>query len=70
MKVKSISLLVKIILVVLGFVFSILKWCDILPNADFNEIWKACAFAYGISMGDIDFNITRDNWVEKKEQSK
>lgn len=70
MKVKTISLLVKIILVVLGFTFSILKWCDILPNADFNEIWKACAFAYGISMGDIDFNITRDNWVEKKEQSK
>lgn len=69
MKVKSISLLVKIILVVLGFAFSILKWCDILPNADFNEIWKACAFAYGISMGDIDFNITRDNWVEKKEKA-
>lgn len=69
MKVKNISMLVKIVLVVLGFAFSILKWCGILLNADFNEIWKACAFAYGISMGSVDFNITRDNWVEKKEQA-
>ena len=69
MKVKNISMLVKIVLVVLGFGLSVLKWCGILPNADFNEIWKACAFAYGISMGSVDFNITRDNWVEKKEQS-
>lgn len=68
MKVKNISMLVKIVLVILGFGLSVLKWCGILPNADFNEIWKACAFAYGISMGSVDFNITRDNWVEKKEQ--
>ena len=69
MKVKNISMLVKIVLVILGFGLSVLKWCGILSNADFNEIWKACAFAYGISMGSVDFNITRDNWVEKKEQS-
>ena len=66
MKVKQISMLVKIVLVVAGFGLSVLKWCNILPNADFGEIWKACTFAYGISMGDIDFNITRDNWIEKK----
>ena len=42
MKVKNTSLLIKIILIVVGF-------------------------AYGVGLGTIDFNICRDNWVEKKE---
>lgn len=67
MKMKSVSLIVKIALVVIGFGLCVLKWCGILPSADVNEIWKSVAFAYGVSMGTVDFNICRDNWVEKKE---
>lgn len=66
MKIKSVSLLVKIVLVVAGFALCVLKWCGVLTAADVKEIWMSCAFAYGISMGTIDFNICRDNWVEKK----
>jgi hypothetical protein len=69
MKMKTVSLLVKIALVVAGFGLSVLKWCGILPDADVGEIWKSCAFAYGVSMGTIDFNICRDNWVESKGES-
>ena len=66
MKMKSVSLLVKIVLTVGGFALCILKWCGKLPEADVKEIWYAVAFAYGVSMGTIDFNICRDNWVETK----
>lgn len=69
MKMKSVSLLVKIVLVVAGFGLCVLKWCGVLPAADVGEIWKSCAFAYGISMGTIDFNICRDNWVESKGET-
>lgn len=67
MKMKSVSLLVKIILIVAGFALCVLKWCGKLPDADVGEIWKSIAFAYGVGLGTIDFNICRDNWVESKE---
>ena len=67
MKVKNLSLIVKIILIVAGFALCILHWCGILPNAEINEIWRSIAFAYGVGLGTIDFNICRDNWVEGKE---
>ena len=70
MKMKTVSLLVKIFLVAAGFTLSVLKWCGILPAGDIGEIWKSCAFAYGISMGTVDFNICRDNWIEGKETAK
>lgn len=69
MKIKTISMLLKIALVIAGFALSVLKWCGILPEGDVGEIWKACAFAYAISMGTVDFNICRDNWVEPKEKT-
>lgn len=69
MKMKSVSLLVKIVLVVAGFTLCVLKWCGVLPAADVKEIWMSCAFAYGISMGTVDFNICRDNWVESKGET-
>lgn len=69
MKMKTISLLVKVALVVAGFLLSILKWCGLLPECDISEVWKSCAFAYGISMGTIDFNICRDNWIEGQNES-
>ena len=31
MKIKTISMLVKIALVIAGFALSVLKWCGILP---------------------------------------
>ena len=69
MKVKEESRLGKYILVITGFALSVLKWCGILPGADIKEIWYSVAFAYGVGLGTIDFNICRDNWVEKKEGS-
>lgn len=67
MKIKNVSLLVKIILIVVGFTLCVLKWTGVLPDADVGEIWKSIAFAYGVGLGTIDFNICRDNWVESKE---
>lgn len=67
MKTKTVSLLVKIALVAAGLFFCVLKWFGKLPNASVSEIWYAVGFAYGVGLGTIDFNIIRDNWVEKKE---
>lgn len=69
MKVKNISMLVKFILVIVGFTFCILHWVGLLPEAEIKEIWYSCSFAYGVSLGTIDFNICRDNWIEKKESA-
>ena len=66
MKVKEESRLGKYILVIAGFVLSVLKWAGILPGADIKEIWYSVAIAYAVGYGTIDFNICRDNWVEKK----
>lgn len=67
MKIKLISLLVKILLIALGFGLSVLKWFGKMPEGDIKEIWYAISFAYGVGLGTIDFNIVRDNWIEKKE---
>jgi hypothetical protein len=67
MKMKSVSFLVKIIMVIVGFALCILKWTNTLPNATIQEIWFSIGFAYGVGLGTIDFNICRDNWIEKKE---
>lgn len=63
---KKISLFVKILLIAIGLVLCVLKWLNILPNADVKEIWLSISFAYGVGLGTIDFNICRDNWIEKK----
>lgn len=69
MKAKSVSLWVKIILVVIGFTFCVLKWFGKLPDASVSEIWYAVAFAYAVGLGTVDFNICRNNWVESKEKT-
>ena len=66
MKVKDKSFLIKTLLVVGGFALCILHWCGLLPEAEIKEIWYSVMFAYGVSLGTIDFNICRDNWIEKK----
>lgn len=68
MKVKEKSFLIKIILVILGFTFCVLKWCGILPDAEVKEIWYAVGIAYAVSLGTVDFNICRDNWIEPKQE--
>lgn len=68
MKIKTLSLLVKILLILIGFGLCVLKWFGKLPDATVNEIWYSVAFAYGVGLGTIDFNIIRDNWIEKKEE--
>ncbi|MBQ5763799.1 MAG: hypothetical protein IIV96_04080 [Ruminococcus sp.] len=67
MKMKHLSLLVKIALVVLGFGLCVLKWFGKLPEATISEIWYSIAFAYGVGLGTIDFNIVRDNWIEGRK---
>ena len=66
MKVKNYSLLMKGIIVLLGFGLCVLKWFDLMPNATVTEIWGACGTAYGILLGTVDFNIIRDNETENK----
>ena len=61
MKVKSYSLLGKLVIVAVSYVLCVLKWLDILPNATVTEIWGAGATAYGLLLGTIDFNITADS---------
>lgn len=67
MKMKHLSLLVKIVLVVLGFGLCVLKWFGKLPEATISEIWYSIAFSYGVGLGTIDFNIVRDNWIEGRK---
>ena len=67
MKVKTVSLLVKILLTILGFSLCVLNWLGSLPGATTQDIWFAVSMAYGVSMGTIDFNIIRDNWMEGKK---
>lgn len=51
----------------MGFALCVLHWVGVLPEAEIKEIWLSIGFAYGVGLGTIDFNICRDNWVEKKE---
>jgi hypothetical protein len=65
MKIKDYSRLGKMILMIIGFVLSILKWINVLPNATITEIWQVIAFAYAVVFGTIDWNICADNIMEK-----
>lgn len=62
MTVKHYSQLFKLVLVLLGLTGSVMKWTGIFSNATINEIWVALSFAYGIGLGTIDLNITRDSF--------
>lgn len=70
MKNKEYSKWVKLLIIVLGIVGSVLSWFGLLGSATIDEIWKVCGFAYAISLGVMDFNISKDNWSEKKTESK
>lgn len=65
MKIKDYSRLGKMALMVIGFVLSVLKWINVLPNATITEIWQVIAFAYAVGFGTIDWNICADNIIEK-----
>lgn len=70
MKNKEYSKWVKLFIILLGFVLSVLSWFGLLGTATIDEIWKVCTFAYAISLGVMDFNISKDNWSEKKGEKK
>lgn len=65
MKNKDYSKVIKLVLIVLGFVLSLLKWFSILPNASITEIWQVIAMAYAVGLGTMDFNIIVDTWRGK-----
>lgn len=66
MKNKDYSKWLKLIIVILAMTASVLKWFDIMGNATISEIWQVAGFAYAISLGTMDFNIIKDNWMENK----
>ena len=66
MKNKDYSKWIKFGLIIVGFALSVLKWFGIMGNATINEIWEVIAFAYGVGLGTMDFNIIVDNFKEKK----
>lgn len=62
MKVKGVSLLVKMVLIILGFGFCVLHWLGKLPDATVRDIWVSISIAYGVGLGTVDFNICKDSW--------
>lgn len=70
MKNKEYSKWLKLLIIVLGMIGSVLSWFGLLGNATIDEIWKVCGCAYAISLGVMDFNISKDNWSEKKVEKK
>lgn len=67
MKNKDYSKWLKLVIVLLAAVATVLKWRGVLPEATVNEIWLSASFAYGISLGTMDFNIIRDGFTESKK---
>lgn len=65
MKNKDYSKWLKLLIVLLAVVASVLKWFGLMGSATIPEIWSVAAYAYGISLGTMDFNICRDSWVNK-----
>ena len=70
MKNKDYSKWIKFGLVVLGIGLSVLKGFGIMGNATISEIWEVVAFAYGVGLGTMDFNIIIDNLKEKISEEK
>ena len=70
MKNKDYSKWLKLLIVVLAVVASALKWFGLMGSATIPEIWSVAAYAYGISLGTMDFNICKDSWVEKNNIDK
>lgn len=65
MKNKDYSKIIKLLLVLLGFLLSLLKWFSLLPSATISEIWQVIAMAYAVGLGTMDFNIIVDTWKGK-----
>ncbi len=65
MKNKDYSKWLKLLIVVVATIASVLKWFGVLGEATIPEIWEVAAFAYGISLGTMDFNIIADTLKEK-----
>ena len=68
MKNKDYSKWLKLLIVVVATIASVLKWFGVLGQATIPEIWEVAAFAYGISLGTMDFNIIADTLKEKAER--
>ena len=66
MKVKTASLLIKILLITAGLLLCVLHWLGKLPEASVQDIWIAIGTAYGIGLGTVDLNICRDSWTGNK----
>lgn len=67
MKNKDYSKWVKLAIVLLAIVATVLKWKGYMGDATVGEIWQVAGFAYAISLGTMDLNITKDSWSKKDE---
>ena len=67
-KAKTVSLFIKIIIVVFLVVCSILKWLNILPNCEIKEVCLIGA-TIGAIFGDVSINTALDKFTKKGEEN-
>ena len=67
LKAKTVSLIVKIFIIVFIVVCSILKWLNIMPNCEVKEI---CLIGGTIAaiFGDVSINTALDKFTKKVEE--
>lgn len=68
LKAKTVSLVVKIFIIVFIVVCSILKWLNIMPNCEVKEI---CLIGGTIAaiFGDVSINTALDKFTKGKEDA-
>lgn len=65
---KTISKIFKFVSAIGIVACAVLKWLNVMPNADAGEICMIWACVYGVGAGTIDLNIMFDKFTGNKEQ--
>ena len=63
-KAKTVSLVIKIIIVVFLVVCSLLKWLNVLPNCEIKEVCLIGA-TIGAVFGDVSINTAIDKFTSR-----
>ena len=63
-KAKTVSLVIKIIIVVFLVVCSLLKWLNVLPNCEIKEVCLIGA-TIGAVFGDVSINTAIDKFTNR-----
>lgn len=67
LKAKTVSLVIKIFVIVFVTVCSILKWCNIFPNCEIKEVCLVAGTIAAI-FGDVSINTALDKFTKKVEE--